>query len=410
MNMQNLKERYPELISHMRKIGYSEVYIAKIESEIQRILLQADVKGWKSYTDVYLDYAKTSQSSSSLYGKRTILGAIENFETLGVNPGNRQRHSILKKTGYDALSKEFKSLIDYYCKLEKIRGKKETSIYTESHNATTFLLALQKKDMDTLEKITEKGVLEIFTGQDGSPSLSYSYKKNIASVLKVCVTFFPQNLCERVLSYLPALRQRRKNIQYLTSEEIFRIKSVLTKKDSALSLRDKAIGLLALYTGLRRCDIAGLSMDNIDWLNDRIHIRQQKTDVPFELPLTAVVGNAIYDYLTLERPKINHSEIFLTQCHPYTKLQSGSLSSIANKIMSVAKIREMAGDRKGFHLFRHYLATALLENGISQPVISRTLGHTSSVSLDSYLSADFPRLKECALSIERFPLRKEVLN
>jgi len=78
--------------------------------------------------------------------------------------------------------------------------------------------------------------------------------------------------------------------------------------------------------------------------------------------------------------------------------------------MSVAKIREMAGDRKGFHIFRHHMATALLENGISQPIISRILGHTSPASLDTYLSADFPHLKECALSIERFPLRKEVLK
>ena len=410
MNVQNLRKNYPRLISHMKKNGYSGLYISKIEREIQHILLQADVKGWQSYTDVYLDYTKTSQFSSYLHGKRTILGVIENFETLGINPGNRQQHSILKKTGHDALSKEFKSLIDYYCKSEKIRGKKETTIYTASHNATTFLLALQKKGMDNLEKITEKAVLEIFTGKNGNPSLSYSYKRNIAAVFKACVTFFPQNLCARVLSYLPVLRQKRKNIQYLTSEEISRIKSVLTEKDSDLSLRDKAVGLLALYTGLRGCDIAGLSMDDIDWLNDRIHIRQQKTNVPFELPLTAVVGNAIYDYLTLERPKIDHPEIFLTQCHPYTKLQIRSIPNIAKKIMSVAKIREMAGDRKGFHIFRHHMATALLENGISQPIISRILGHTSPASLDTYLSADFPHLKECALSIERFPLRKEVLN
>ena len=95
MNVQSLQERYPLLISHMKKDGYSGLYISKIEREIQRILLRADEKGWKSYTDVYLDYTKTSQSSSYLYVKRTILGAIENFETLGINPGNRHRHSVL---------------------------------------------------------------------------------------------------------------------------------------------------------------------------------------------------------------------------------------------------------------------------------------------------------------------------
>ena len=213
----------------MKKIGYSGIYIAKIEREIRRIILQAEVKGWKSYTDVYLEYAKTSQSSGFLQEKRTFLGIIENFEKFGLNLGRRRQHKILRKTSYDALSKEFKSLIDYYCQSEKTRGKKESTIHITSHNATSFLLALQKKGMDTLEKITEKAVLEIFTDQNGNPNKCYSYKQSISIVLKAGESFLSQNICARVLSYLPALRRRRKNIQYLTSKEISQIKSVLTE-------------------------------------------------------------------------------------------------------------------------------------------------------------------------------------
>jgi site-specific recombinase XerD len=78
--------------------------------------------------------------------------------------------------------------------------------------------------------------------------------------------------------------------------------------------------------------------------------------------------------------------------------------------MKVADIRQEKGSRRGFHIFRHHLATALLGNGIPQPVISRVLGHMSTSSLDAYLSADFPHLKECSLSVEGFPLRKEVIQ
>lgn len=69
----------------------------------------------------------------------------------------------------------------------------------------------------------------------------------------------------------------------------------------------------------------------------------------------------------------------------------------------------MPGDRKGLHLFRHHMAISLLENGISQPIISQTMRHRSLASLNPYLSADFSHLKECALSIESFPIQKEVL-
>ena len=78
--------------------------------------------------------------------------------------------------------------------------------------------------------------------------------------------------------------------------------------------------------------------------------------------------------------------------------------------MRAAGIRQSLGDRQGLHLFRHHLATTLLGHGVPQPVISRTLGHTSPNSLEPYLSADFPHLKDCALTIARWPVPEEVLS
>ncbi len=57
------------------------------------------------------------------------------------------------------LSPEFKSVIDLYCEEEKKRGKKSTTIYTESHNASTFFLSLQQKGINSLNKATEEAVL-----------------------------------------------------------------------------------------------------------------------------------------------------------------------------------------------------------------------------------------------------------
>jgi len=35
-----------------------------------------------------------------------------------------------------------------------------------------------------------------------------------------------------------------------------------------------------LYTGMRSCDIAGLTLDAIVWDRDLIDIQQQKTEIP----------------------------------------------------------------------------------------------------------------------------------
>jgi len=391
----------------METNGYSKTYVDRFKREIKKILVAVDSKEWSCYRDVYLEYTKTLHSPDYLRGKRTIIGAIEQFDVHSRYPDGRCRHKLFERGAYPLLSPEFKSIIDHYCKAEKKRGKKATTIYTESHSASTFFLSLQQKGMDSLVKITEEAVLSIFMSPDETLLRSCSYKKNIAAVLKACIPYHRQT-CPKVLTFLPALRETRKNIQYLTSEEIQKVKGTLADGKNPLTLCDKAIGMLALYTGLRGCDIAGLALDSVDWGRDLIYITQQKTEFPLELPLTAVVGNAIYDYLTSERPHTESRYLFVSQNKPYEHLKSRSIGNVAVRIFKAAGIRQLKGDRKGFHIFRHHLATALLSNGVPQPVISRTLGHTSPDSLEPYLSADFLHLKECSMSIERFPVPEEV--
>ncbi|KKM08520.1 hypothetical protein SY88_23420, partial [Clostridiales bacterium PH28_bin88] len=129
---------------------------------------------------------------------------------------------------------------------------------------------------------------------------------------------------------------------------------------------------------------------------------------PLELALTATVGNAIYDYLTNERPPVDCSILFLTQQGPYRGMESSSIWRVAARIMEKAGIRQSKGDRRGFHIFRHHLATTLLGNGVPQTVISGVLGHAVPESMETYLSADLVHLKGCALSIARFPVSEGV--
>jgi integrase len=298
--------------------------------------------------------------------------------------------------------------MDIYRLYEEERGaKKARTIYGEFSNGASFLYELQCGGISSPKEITQKSIIDVFLNRDGTLRRSCSYKKIIAAVFRANVQTDPE-LFNRLNAYLPELRETRKNIQYLTDEEVAKIKRVLAEPNSGLSLRDKAIGTLALIYGLRCCDIAKLKVDEVDFDADEISVCQQKTAVPLVLPITASAGNAIYDYAESERPKNGSEFIFLSENRPYGRLTEGSVGNIAAKIMAVAGIRQNEGDRKGFHIFRHRLATELLGNGVPQPIISKIAGHTSPDSLEPYLSADFIHLKECALSIERFPLRREV--
>lgn len=407
MDLQNLKEHYGELISFMEKNGYSEHYIRLFREEIRHILSHAEGNSWESYRDIYLDYLKSPHSENYLRNKRTIIGALEQFDVFGRFPDGRRRHSLFERGTYHLLEPEFQELIDFYCQYERQRGKKETTIRGESHNAASFLFQMQEQGARCLEDITEESVLSFFVSEEGSLIKSCSYKKNIAAVFKAGLKWKAQQ-CRRILALLPMLRETRKNIQYLTADEIIVLRDAAAQE--GMSVRNRAILLLLIFTGLRGCDIAALTLDAVDWEKETILISQQKTEAPVELPLSAIVGNAIYDYLTEERPNTGDCHVFLSETRPFSPLASRSIGSIVAKIFKTAGIRQESGSRKGTHIFRHNLASSMLENGVPQPVITQTLGHTAPDSLEPYLRADFVHLKECALSVESFPLAGEVLS
>jgi len=407
MNLKNLQATHHKLITFMQDAEYSKSYVSKISREIRYILANAENYGWTSYAEIYRHRENQRLSKSTLYDTRIALRLIENYDNNGKYPNGILQGNLSRK--YDLLINEFKAVIDGYLIAAGTSGIKEKTIDTRWYCAASFLLHLQNEGCRSLHDITEKAVLSAFVSDSGTILRSSSAKKSIAAVFKACT---PQNpeMFTKLLLFLPQLRTARKNIQYLTSDEISKVKQVLNDKTSPLSLRDKAIAMLVLYTGLRKCDITGLKISFIDWDNDLINIVQQKTGVPLTLPLRAIVGNAIHDYMTTERPKIDCEYIFIRQHAPYYEIGAQALNRVCNKIMLAAGIRQEAGDRKGFHIFRHRLVTTLLSNGVPQPIISDIVGQTSPLSLNPYLHANFSHLKECALSVERFPVSREVFG
>lgn len=407
MNLSHLKSHHEELLAYMEQSGYSAAYINRFRKEIQRILKKADGNTWTLYRDIYNDYEKVPHSNDYLRNKRTIIGALEQFDINGLFPDGRRRHSLFDRGSYHLLASEFKELIDFYMDVERKRGKKESTIYGESRNAATFLFHMQLRGCKSLDTISEEDVLSFFIAESGERIRSCSYRKNISAVLKAGQGWKAME-CHRILTFLPMLREKRKNIQYLTDEEVEIIRTSAARGE--LSLRNTAIVFLLLYTGLRGCDISGLMLDSIDWSRDVLQICQQKTAEPLELPLSPVVGNAIFDYLQSGRPDVEDPHLFLTETKHFTPLDSKSIGSIVTKVFKTIGIRQNAGDRKGTHIFRHNLASAMLGNGIPRPVISQTLGHASPDSLEPYLRADFIHLKECAIGIQAFPVGREVFG
>ena len=408
MKFENLFTHCGELITYMKDTGYAKSYIRLLTTELNWLRNHGD--STDSYEQACSIRARDTDSKEMKRRYRLEYGILKRFNEYGIYPDYRRKEPLVSRAVFYQLCPEFQDVINRYKETDLLRGLKPHTVSGNASGASNFLFAMQERNIFNLHEIKEEDAMSFFTDSSGKAILSSGYKKNIAQVFKAELGKYTAD-AKRVAASLPCIRPKRKNIQYLQAEETAKLHDTLEHQSpSELSLRDRAIGTLLYYTGLRGCDISNLTFDDIDWEKEMIHIVQQKTAAPLDLPLTPVIGNAIYDYATNERPASDDPHIFLAENLPHDPIAAGTIWWASARLYKAAKIRQSKGDCRGTHLFRHNVATTLISNGIPRPVASAVLGHENPNSLDHYTSADIKHLRICALSIGEYLVAKEVLE
>lgn len=199
--------------------------------------------------------------------------------------------------------------------------------------------------------------------------------------------------------YVKAINPHRKEKlpSYYSKEEVLCVEESIDRR-SPIGKRDYAIVLLASRLGLRSSDIRTLKFKNLDWDKNEIDIIQYKTGQRLILPLLSEVGAAIVDYIRYARPACDYKTLFLTCSHPYKPIETSGISSIVRGYFTKSGV-DCKGKHVGPHALRHSLATTMLSNGTSLPIISDVLGHASSESTMYYLGIDVASLIKCSLDV-----------
>ena len=159
--------------------------------------------------------------------------------------------------------------------------------------------------------------------------------------------------------------------------------------------RDYAILTLLARLGLRGGEVLRLELEDLDWESGRIAIRSSKNGQAARLPLPADAGAAIAEYLRRDRPRCDSRRVFLRLSAPHVGFSGSPAISLV-----VAKALDRAGVtpvRKGAHVFRHSLATAMLGRGASLQEIGQILRHRSLKSTAIYAKVDLEALRGIAL-------------
>jgi len=159
---------------------------------------------------------------------------------------------------------------------------------------------------------------------------------------------------------------------------------------TALGRRDYAIILSLLRLGLRRGELAAVTLDDLDWRAGEVVIHGKGGRVD-RLPVPADVGAAIAAYLRHGRRPSSHRELFLQGRAPFTPIDAGTVSSTVRRACRRAGITSM-----GAHRLRHTMACQMVEAGVPLIQIGQVLRHQSLQSTAIYARVDVERLRELA--------------
>lgn len=164
--------------------------------------------------------------------------------------------------------------------------------------------------------------------------------------------------------------------------------------------RDFTLLYLGAAYGLRSGELVRLTLDDIDWRERILRVRQTKTGQTLQLPLTDEAANVLIDYLRKARPASPRRELFLRRRAPFLALQPASVHDVLEH-----RIRCSGLDLPlfGTHVLRHSFATRLLQRGVSLKAIGDTLGHRDIESTSVYLRLKLDDLREVALPVPATP-------
>lgn len=155
--------------------------------------------------------------------------------------------------------------------------------------------------------------------------------------------------------------------------------------------RDLAILTLLVRLGLRRGEVATLTLEDIDWRGGMIVVRG-KGNCSERIPLPPDVGRRLVEYLQHARPaNARGRTVFTRSVAPHHNLSPARVSTI------VADAARRAGlGRIHAHRLRHTAAMQLLRAGASLPEIGQILRHRRAETTAIYAKVDRDSLRMIA--------------
>lgn len=394
---QSLTTLIEECKTLMLEVGYSEksilTYCQIWNSKLIPFLLSIGVKDYTvPIGNAFLD----TLPKEKVFGTSRLRRSITILNTV-LTTGKIERH-VPKKIVPD-FSGEIGSVFNRLIEKERSLRVSERTIYIYTRMLDRLMTFLRLNSITKIDDLNDQNLLDFVNSNQINQSQRFQVVKVLCRFL-VEESNKPAYFGTLVKGYKFPIKEKLPSVY--SDEERMAIGKAINRKELG-GKRLYAAFLLGSLLGLRISDIINLRFSNIDWERNVITLSQYKTSKRVELPLLEEVGLALIDYIKNERNnEISDDHVFLTLKPPYQGVSRDTISCGLQRAICDSGV-EVGRRHHGMHAMRHSLATKLLKNDETLPMIAEVLGHSSTNSTKPYLRVDIEGLKRCLLPIPPVP-------
>lgn len=190
--------------------------------------------------------------------------------------------------------------------------------------------------------------------------------------------------------------------RFLTSEQLETIIKEMTAhpwSSPLLAIRNRAIFMMFLYTGLRLSELLNLRLVDVDFQAKQLTVRSGKGDKDRIVPIHNSLIVVLKGYLRSRGKTLPPSVWF------FSGIQSCSRLHPKNIYLLFASIKARCGVKFSPHMLRHTFARNCVESGMNIYTVQRILGHAHLSTTQVYLSISTKAMQQSIneLNLSRMP-------